>query len=470
MPTGYLSLGLTGLVIATLRQLAAPLVSIGLLLVLLRIFEIEYEDAYTGLALTAGLLYYIFMRSFTERAWQTFTSRWQIATQAWLAWIAVVCFLLLLGYATKLSAVYSRLTLFVWFLATPPALAALLIALQLWYRRAIVASGNSRTAVIAGVNDLSRKLADSIRRHPELGLSLRAYFDDRSEERLGASAAELDAPLVGTLAELPNYVRRHGIDSVFIAVPLRHAQRTEGLVTDLRDTTASLYYVPDVFLFDLIQARTDELNGIPIVTLCETPFRGWRGVTKRASDIVLASLLLILAAPAMLAIAVAIKLTSPGRVIFKQRRYGLDGEEITVYKFRTMTVAEDGAKIVQATRNDPRVTPLGRILRRYSLDELPQLVNVLQGRMSVVGPRPHAVAHNEQYRRIIRGYMVRHKVTPGITGLAQVNGCRGETSLIEEMEKRVNYDLEYLRRWSLGLDIRILFRTLGTLLRDKKAY
>ena len=172
----------------------------------------------------------------------------------------------------------------------------------------------------------------------------------------------------------------------------------------------------------------------------------------------------------MALIAIAIKLTSPGSVIFKQRRYGLDGDEITVYKFRTMTVTEDGPSIAQATRNDTRVTPLGRYLRRYSLDELPQLINVLQGRMSVVGPRPHAVAHNEQYRKVIRGYMVRHKVMPGITGLAQINGCRGETSQIEEMERRVHYDLEYLRLWSIGLDFRILARTLSALLRDKKAY
>jgi putative colanic acid biosynthesis UDP-glucose lipid carrier transferase len=172
----------------------------------------------------------------------------------------------------------------------------------------------------------------------------------------------------------------------------------------------------------------------------------------------------------MAAIAIAIKLSGSSGVIFKQRRYGLDGAEITVYKFRTMTVAEDGPHIAQATRNDARVTPLGRFLRRYSLDELPQLINVLQGRMSVVGPRPHAVAHNEQYRKIIRGYMVRHKVMPGITGLAQINGCRGETSKIEDMERRVHFDLEYLRLWSIGLDLRILARTLSSWLRDTKAY
>ena len=470
MPTGYSSLGLTGLIIAALRSLAAPFVCVVVLLASIRIFGVDYEDAYTGLAITAGLLYYIFMRSFAERGGESFTSRWQIATHVWLAWIAVVCVLLLLGYATKLSAVYSRLTLFVWFLATPPTLALVLIALHLWYRRAIVTSGNPRSVVIAGVNEISRRLADSIRRKPEFGLSLRAFFDDRSEERLGLAGGVLEAPLLGDLASLPAYVRSHGIDAVFIAVPRRQAQRTEGLITDLRDTTASLYYVPDVFLFDLIQARTDEIAGIPIITLCETPFHGWRGVIKRCSDIVLASLLLALAAPVMALIAIAIKFTSPGSVIFKQRRYGLDGDEIIVYKFRTMMVTEDGPTIAQATRNDARITPLGRYLRRYSLDELPQLINVLQGRMSVVGPRPHAVAHNEQYRKVIRGYMVRHKVMPGITGLAQINGCRGETSKIEEMERRVHYDLEYLRLWSIGLDFRILARTLSALLRDKKAY
>jgi putative colanic acid biosynthesis UDP-glucose lipid carrier transferase len=471
MPTGYSSLGLTGLLIAALRSLAAPVVCIGVLLVWIRIFGVDHDDAYTGLAVTSGLLYYIFMRSFAERGWQSFTSRWQIATHVWLVWIAVVCILLLFGYATKLSAIYSRRTLFAWFVSTPPILAVVLIALQLWYRRAIVTSGNARSVVIAGVNELSRRLADTLRRKPEFGLSLRAFFDDRSTGRLGLAGVDLEAPLLGTLADLPAYVRSNGIDAVFIAVPRRLAQRTEGLITDLRDTTASLYYVPDVFLFDLIQARADEIGGIPIITLCETPFQGWRGVVKRGSDIVVASLLLVLAAPAMALIALAIKLTSSsGGVIFRQRRYGLDGREITVYKFRTMTVTEDGPTVAQATRDDARVTPLGRFLRRYSLDELPQLINVLQGRMSVVGPRPHAVAHNEQYRKLIRGYMVRHKVMPGITGLAQINGCRGETSKIEDMERRVKYDLEYLQRWSLGLDMRILLRTLATMLRDTKAY
>jgi putative colanic acid biosynthesis UDP-glucose lipid carrier transferase len=239
---------------------------------------------------------------------------------------------------------------------------------------------------------------------------------------------------------------------------------------ELRDTTTSVYLIPDVSLFDLMQARVGDIDGIPVIALCESPLQGGRGALKRGTDIVFATLLLAVASPVMLLIALAIKLDSPGRVFFKQDRYGLDGERIVVYKFRTMTVCENGARIVQAKRNDARVTRVGRFLRRTSLDELPQLVDVLQGRMSLVGPRPHAVAHNEQYRKLISGYMVRHKVPPGITGLAQVSGCRGETSTLDDMRRRVPSDLEYLRHWCWLLDIKIMLRTFVLLVRDKRAY
>jgi putative colanic acid biosynthesis UDP-glucose lipid carrier transferase len=251
---------------------------------------------------------------------------------------------------------------------------------------------------------------------------------------------------------------------------MRQVQRVMDLVQELRNTTVSIYYLPDLCALDLLQARTGELLGMPVVSMCETPFYGYGGLVKRMTDVAFACAILAIAAPLMVGIAVAIKLTSRGPVIFKQRRYGLDGKEILVYKFRTMTVLEDGHRVPQATRSDSRVTPVGRFLRRYSLDELPQLFNVLQGTMSLVGPRPHAVAHNEEYRRLIKGYMVRHKAPPGITGLAQINGCRGETTRVEEMQARVNYDLEYLRRWSPLLDLKILALTAVRVLRDEKAY
>ncbi|MBV8910127.1 MAG: exopolysaccharide biosynthesis polyprenyl glycosylphosphotransferase [Gammaproteobacteria bacterium] len=178
----------------------------------------------------------------------------------------------------------------------------------------------------------------------------------------------------------------------------------------------------------------------------------------------------MLTAPLMILIAVLVRLSSPGPIIFRQRRYGLNGDEIIVYKFRTMTVTEDGPTVTQATRSDPRFTSIGRILRRSSLDELPQLFNVLMGPMSLVGPRPHAVAHNEMYRKLIKGYMVRHKVKPGMTGLAQINGLRGETRTLEQMEARVRYDLEYLRNWSLKLDLEILAKTVRCVFNDAKAF
>jgi putative colanic acid biosynthesis UDP-glucose lipid carrier transferase len=209
---------------------------------------------------------------------------------------------------------------------------------------------------------------------------------------------------------------------------------------------------------------------MPVVAMCETPFSGYRGVVKRLMDLCLSSVGLLLLLPFLVVVSILVKLSSPGPVIFKQRRYGLDGREIYIYKFRTMIVTEDGDQVRQATRNDQRVTAVGRILRRFSIDELPQLVNVIRGNMSLVGPRPHAVAHNEEYRKLIKGYMVRHKVLPGITGLAQINGCRGETTKLDEMRARIEYDLEYLRHWSPGLDLKILLNTVVQLVGDRKAY
>jgi putative colanic acid biosynthesis UDP-glucose lipid carrier transferase len=265
-------------------------------------------------------------------------------------------------------------------------------------------------------------------------------------------------------------VREHGVHEVYITLPLGSQPRIVELMEQVQGTTASTFFVPDVFGISIIQGRLQDMNGVPVVGLCETPFTGTNRLVKRISDVVLASIILVLIAPLLLAIAVGVKLSSPGPVIFKQRRNGLDGEEIVVWKFRSMRAMDDGAVIKQATKDDPRITPFGAFLRRSSLDELPQFFNVLQGRMSIVGPRPHAVAHNEEYRKLIKAYMVRHKVKPGITGWAQVHGLRGETDTIEKMQARVEYDLEYLRNWSLGMDLQIIARTVKVVFFDRQAY
>jgi putative colanic acid biosynthesis UDP-glucose lipid carrier transferase len=321
--------------------------------------------------------------------------------------------------------------------------------------------------VVVGLNPQGQMLAKRIAAAPYEDIRLLGVFDDRSQ---GRGAALGEQPQAARLADLPDYVRQHRVQLIYLSLPMSSSPRILQVLDGLKDTTASIYFVPDLFITDLIQARSDRVCGVTVISVCDTPFRGWTGVLKRGSDLLLAGLILLLISPLLLLIALLVSLDSPGPVIFRQRRYGLDGQEIAVYKFRSMTVTEDGPQIDQARPSDPRVTRLGAFLRRTSLDELPQFVNVLQGRMSIVGPRPHAVAHNELYRKLIKGYMVRHKVRPGITGWAQVNGQRGQTETLDQMQARIDLDLDYLRHWSLLLDLRIIARTVALVFKDARAY
>jgi putative colanic acid biosynthesis UDP-glucose lipid carrier transferase len=316
------------------------------------------------------------------------------------------------------------------------------------------------------MNDQGLALARRLSESSYGSTYLLGFFDDRKTDRLNGDDK---FPLLGRIAELASFIKTQHVQTIYISLPMASQPRILDLLDDMRDTTASIYVVPDFFVTDLIQGRIDMVCGMPVVAVCETPFRGADGLIKRVSDIVLSVLILLLISPLFIAISLAVKITSPGPVIFKQRRYGLDGAEILVYKFRSMTVCEDGESIRQAQKGDNRITPLGAFLRRTSLDELPQFLNVLQGRMSIVGPRPHAVAHNELYRKIIKGYMVRHKVRPGITGWAQVNGFRGETETVDKMRSRVEYDLDYLRNWSLRLDLYIIMKTVLIVLRGQSS-
>ena len=391
------------------------------------------------------------------------------ATGVIARWLLVLSGVLVLNLIGGILDDFPTEMIWIWVLATPLALIGATLLMQATMRRLLMRASGRRLAVFAGYNEGSMMLAHRIRDNPDLCLNVDGFFDDRSAERLQLDS-EAGRELKGSLNELVDYVKTRRIDVIFIALPIRHVRRVMALLDELRDTTASIYYAPDIFVFDLIQARSGDVKGVPVVALCETPFYGYRGVLKRVTDVTLASCMVLVLLPLLALIALLVKLSSPGPVIFSQRRYGLDGREISVYKFRSMTVTEDGGNITQASRVDARITPIGKILRRLSLDELPQLFNVLQGRMSLVGPRPHAVAHNELYRKLIKGYMVRHKVLPGITGLAQVSGCRGETAKLEDMEARVRYDLDYLRHWTPMLDIKILLLTVIKIFRDDRAY
>ena len=384
-------------------------------------------------------------------------------------WLLVACMMVFFGYATRFIGHFDLRMLGTWLLLTP--------LLQYGAHRGVplllpqlLAIDGFRNAVIVSTNDVGRKLARSLRDEPTLGFRFNGFFSDDEDGAIDAATPPDEGPVLGDINAVAPYIKKSGVEAVFIALPMNAQPRVLKLLDEMKDTTASIYFVPDIFIFDLIQARIDDVNGIPVVAVCETPFVGVNGIVKRASDVLMACTAMLLLSPLMLVAALGVKLSSPGPMVFKQRRYGVDGREIVVYKFRSMTVAEDGAQVTQASRNDQRVTRFGALMRKTSIDELPQLFNVLQGRMSMVGPRPHAVAHNEMYRHLIKGYMMRHKVKPGITGWAQVNGLRGETHTVDKMRQRIEFDLDYLRRWSLGFDLQILLRTVKIVLQRTNAY
>ena len=309
----------------------------------------------------------------------------------------------------------------------------------------------------------------SIDKSTAFNFKFKGFYDDRQVERTVPLPEGYDE-LLGTISELVNDARENRIDVVFVALPMRAEERIRKILADLADSTASVYIVPDLFVFQLMHSRWTTVEGLPVVSVFENPFYGVDGVFKRVVDLTLGTAALLAFALPMALVATAVKLTSRGPVFFKQKRYGLDGRSFAVWKFRSMTVCENGHKVTQATKNDSRLTPIGGFLRKTSLDELPQLFNVLNGTMSLVGPRPHANAHNEYYRSQIAGYMLRHKVKPGITGLAQVRGFRGETDTLDKMEMRIQADHQYIREWSVWLDLKILFQTVGVVLRRENAY
>ncbi|MES2992053.1 MAG: undecaprenyl-phosphate glucose phosphotransferase [Pseudomonadota bacterium] len=383
------------------------------------------------------------------------------------SWVMLLGILALCGYATRSLHYFENDVLLNWAVVTP-----VLQWLAVWIgkvltQRLSARPENRRSAIIVGGGALGVKVAKALTESAGYGVDFIGYFDDRTDDRLHEEAS---TRRLGGLKDVAAYATEHNVREVYITLPLGSQPRIVELLEEVQGTTASLFFVPDVFGISIIQGRLQDMNGVPVVGICETPFTGTNELVKRISDVVIGSIILILISPILLAIAIGVKLSSPGPAIFKQRRNGLDGGEIVVYKFRSMRSQDNGPVVRQATKDDPRITRFGAFIRRTSLDELPQFINVLQGRMSIVGPRPHAVAHNEQYRQLIKAYMVRHKVKPGITGWAQVNGHRGETDTIEKMQARVEYDLEYLRNWSLGLDLQIIVRTIRLVFFDRHAY
>jgi putative colanic acid biosynthesis UDP-glucose lipid carrier transferase len=442
----------------------AALLEPGLALLVLVLCHIAYGEDFVGassaLAMMLLALSFPGINRFRKSAGA-------VAIDVLLSWAGVLFVLLLVGYASRALRQFNPDMLLAWVVVTPFVQWLAVIGGQALLRHYHAAPDARRPAVIVGAHRIGVRAAAMLESRKADGRDFLGFFDDRAVDRIDAEAR---SRLLGTLQDLPGFIEAAGVKDVFITLPLTSQPRILSLMEQLQNTTASLHFVPDVFGVSIIQGRLSDMGGIPVVGLLATPFEGANGMVKRGSDIVLSLLILALASPLLLLLAIVVKLSSSGPVIFKQHRTGLNGEVIEVYKFRSMTVTENGSEVPQATRGDARITPFGAFMRRTSLDELPQFVNVLQGNMSIVGPRPHAVAHNDQYRKLIKAYMARHKVKPGITGWAQVNGLRGETDTVEKMARRVEYDLEYLRNWSLGLDLLIIARTAKLMFTDPKAF
>lgn len=383
-------------------------------------------------------------------------------------WIGIFFIALLSLYLTKSAADFSRVVMMMWLLATPISLALTSLLCRRWVLRLYAARGRRRTAVFVGFSENAQRLSESFRDAEIFGVTSSGYFDDRLVTR----HADTELLRLGNLMDVTAWLEKNPVDIVFIS--LIHVRSGDiALVVDaLCDSVVSVYFVPESSLFGLGHMQYGEIAGTPVMVAYETPFIGVTQLLKRFVDVILSSLILLLLSPLLLCIAVGVKFSSPGPVLFRQMRYGVGGQRIEVLKFRSMrhdALPQDG-EVRQATVGDARVAPFGRLLRKTSLDELPQFFNVLSGSMSIVGPRPHAVQHNELYRKKIKGYMLRHKVRPGITGWAQIHGLRGETDTLDKMRRRIEYDLYYIRNWSLVMDIKIILRTVPVVFKNRNVY
>ena len=447
-----------------------------------RFGELELSGQYK-IALITGLLACgsVFPLYSLYKPWRGASISSEVRTVLF-AWMTVVIALPVIVYLTKTGDSFSRLWFVYWVALTGSTLIASRVAIRYASRWARIQGFNTRNILIVGAGVLGQRVQANLEKNDWVGINTIGFLDDDPEkvgQRINGLPVIGDASILARIAENPEVSLLDGysttldgtvIDQIWIALPLSAEERIREVSSLLNDSAISIIFVPDIFVHGILNHSVDHFAGMSVVNLRSSPLEGISSTVKMIEDFVISLLAILITAIPMMLIALAIKLDSSGPVLFKQRRYGLDGKQITVWKFRTMNVLEDSTNVIQATKNDSRITGVGRFLRRTSLDELPQFFNVLQGRMSVVGPRPHAVAHNEKYRKIVDRYMWRCKVKPGITGWAQINGWRGETTDPIQMIKRVEFDLEYLQNWSLWFDLRIIVITALKEFTNKNTY
>jgi putative colanic acid biosynthesis UDP-glucose lipid carrier transferase len=452
-----------------MHQLTDVLLIWGLLVIPVNLAGVSWEICYQVAAFVSSLCYHICAhKNGLYFSWRGQSIINEVKT-VFITWLVVMGALLCVVFVFELSQAYGGGVMVAWSLAVPVAISFYRVSARIVLREMRRTGINTRKVAIVGAKEPGVTLAQSILQSPWMGMNIVGFYDNRVS--IGSHPLEKEKiQVLGDIEFLKEQARAGEFDDIYIALPMREEETIKDLVEYLANSSCCVHIVPDVFTFKMLNARSREIGGLPVVSVYDTPFDSFDAVIKRTEDVVLSSIILCLIAIPMLFIAVAVKFTSPGTAIFKQRRYGINGEEIMVWKFRSMSTCDNGDVVVQATKNDARMTKVGAFIRKTSLDELPQFINVLQGKMSIVGPRPHAVAHNELYRDQISGYMQRHLVKPGITGWAQVNGWRGETDTIRKMEKRIEFDLFYIRNWSIWLDLKIVFVTVFKGFMNTSAY
>ncbi len=376
------------------------------------------------------------------------------------AWTLTFLVLIVLGFLAKQSEVYSRTLIAQLYVIGYFVQLMLHFFVKVIYQKIILHSQQNEKVIIVGQSRLANHLHQKISGNPWIGEQVIGCVrlpNDSEPSILSKNSTKI----LGDIKDLPALIDQYDINAVYIVTPLESSKVLEDMYKAILEKHVSIHWIPDIFSLRLVNHSVREISGIPVITLSETPLIGMRLLLKSIEDVVLSCLILLAISPILLLVAIAVKLDSPGPIFFRQNRTGWSGKVFRIWKFRSMRVhQDDGGKLKQAEKNDSRVTRVGAFIRRTSLDELPQIFNVLAGNMSLVGPRPHAVQHDEEYSQRIFDYFARHNIKPGITGLAQVRGLRGETKDIDQMIQRIESDIEYINNWSVWLDISIILRTV----------
>ncbi|MDP1523601.1 MAG: undecaprenyl-phosphate glucose phosphotransferase [Methylotenera sp.] len=381
------------------------------------------------------------------------------------AWSLTFLVLVVLAFLTKQSDIYSRSLIAKIFVSGYFAQLTLHYIFRIIYQKVILHSQQSEKVLIVGQSKLAYYLQHKISSNPWIGEQVIGFIrlpgDEKQTSGRKAPGRKADPMILGNIEHLSALIDQYDISMIYVVTPLQSSKALEDIYTNTLDKHVAIHWIPDIFSLRLVNHSVKEISGIPVITLSETPLIGMRMLLKSLEDKLLSALILIAILPILLIVAIAVKLDSPGPVFFRQNRAGWSGKSFKIWKFRSMYVhQEEAGKLKQAQKNDSRITRVGAFIRKTSLDELPQIFNVLTGDMSLVGPRPHALQHDKEYSQRIFDYFARHHIKPGITGLAQVRGLRGETTEIGQMVQRVEADIEYINNWSIWLDITILFRTV----------